>query len=128
VSVDGRLIYCNGGHNPPFVIGESGIRRLEAGGPVIGLLEFATFDQEMVQLDPGDVVVVFSDGVSEAMSSVGEEFGDDRLLEVARAARGETVQAQVERLIAAVRVFTKGAPQSDDITVMVIRYLGAGAA
>ncbi len=68
LSDDGRLTYCNGGHNPPFVIGKSGVRRLETGGPVIGLLEFAPFVQETVQLDPGDVVVIFSDGVSEAMT------------------------------------------------------------
>lgn len=127
VSVDGQLSYCNGGHNPPFVIGESGVRRLETGGPVIGLLEFASFEQESIQLVPGDVVVVFSDGVSEAMSSSGEEFGDDRLLEVARAARLEPVDVQVDRLVNAVRAFTKGAPQSDDITVMVLRYLGPGS-
>jgi phosphoserine phosphatase RsbU/P len=128
VSVDGRLTYCNGGHNPPFVIGRSGVRRLEAGGPVIGLLEAAPFDQETIQLDSGDVVVIFSDGVSEAMSLSGEEFGDARLLDVARAGMAESVQTQVDRIIAAVRQFAKGAPQSDDITVMVLRYLGSGAA
>ncbi len=127
VSTDGRLTYCNGGHNPPFVIGKSGVRRLETGGPVIGLLEFAPFVQETVQLDPGDVVVVFSDGVSEAMSRSGEEFGDDRLLEVSQAGLHGSVQTLVDQIIAAVRVFTIGAPQSDDITVMVLRYLGPGA-
>jgi serine phosphatase RsbU (regulator of sigma subunit) len=125
---DGRLTYCNGGHNPPFVIGTSGVRRLETGGPVIGLLEFAPFSQETVQLDPNDVVVIFSDGVSEAMSNSGEEFGDDRLLEVAQAGSRDTVQGIVERIVAAVRAFTLGAPQSDDITVMVLRYLGRGGA
>ena len=71
--------------------------------------------------------MIFSDGVSEAMNTPSEEFGDDRLLEVAQANLHETVQAQVERIIEAVRAFAKGAPQSDDITVMVLRYLGAGA-
>ena len=125
---NGALTYCNGGHNPPFVIGRSGVRRLETGGPVIGLLEFASFSQETVQLETGDLVVIFSDGVSEAMSRTGEEFGDDRLLEVAEAGRHDTVQGLVDRIIAAVRAFTTGAPQSDDITVMVLRYLGTGAA
>lgn len=124
VTIDGRLTYCNGGHNPPFVIGRSGVRRLEAGGPVVGLLERATFGQDTVQLDPGDVVVIFSDGVSEAMNTASDEFGDSRLLEVAQAGLQESVHAQVERIIAAVREFAKGAPQSDDITVMVLRYLG----
>lgn len=127
VAQDGTLTYCNGGHNPPFVIGAGGVRRLEAGGPVIGLLELASFDQETLNLSPGDVVVSFSDGVSEAMSESGEEFGDDRLLEVAQAGVALPVEEQVERIVAAVRQFTLGAPQSDDITVMVVRYLGRGA-
>jgi sigma-B regulation protein RsbU (phosphoserine phosphatase) len=86
----------------------------------------ALFGQDTVQLDPGDVVVIFSDGVSEAMSTAGEEFGDARLLEVAQAGVNDTVQGLVDRVIAAVRQFAKGAPQSDDITVMVLRYLGTG--
>jgi sigma-B regulation protein RsbU (phosphoserine phosphatase) len=126
VSEEGTLTYCNGGHNPPFVIGAKGVRRLEVGGPVIGLLPVAPYEQESVPLDPGDVVVAFSDGVSEAMSRTGEEFGDDRLLDVALAGVSLPVEDQVDRIVSAVREFTRGAPQSDDITVMVLRYLGNG--
>jgi sigma-B regulation protein RsbU (phosphoserine phosphatase) len=76
-------------------------------------------------------VVVVSDGVSEALNAAGEEFGDDRMLEAAhQAARdaGEvTSPALVESIVSAVRAFTKEAPQSDDITAMVIRYLGTEA-
>jgi sigma-B regulation protein RsbU (phosphoserine phosphatase) len=127
ITPEGELTYCNAGHNPPFVIGPNGVRRLEAGGPVVGLLEFAPFEQETITLVPGDCIVVFSDGVSEALSQSGEEFGDARLLEVSEPAVNGTSQALVERVVASVRAFTKGAAQSDDITVMVIRYLGAGA-
>jgi sigma-B regulation protein RsbU (phosphoserine phosphatase) len=127
VSKQGQLTYCNAGHNPPFVIGKSGVRRLEAGGPVVGLLEFAPYDQETVQLDPGDMIVIFSDGVSEAMNSAGEEFGDARLLESVQAAGPLNAQGIVEHLVQAVRAFTRGAAQSDDITVMVARYSGGGA-
>ena len=67
---------------------------------------------------------MFSDGVSEAMDATGEEFGDDRLIDVADGARDRSAQSLVDAIVAAVREFTKGAPQSDDITVMVIRYLG----
>jgi serine phosphatase RsbU (regulator of sigma subunit) len=127
VTADGALSYCNAGHNPPLVVGRSGLRRLEEGGPVVGLLEFAPYGQGQITLDAGDTIVVFSDGVSEALDSAGEEFGDARLQEVAEAAMGRSAQTLVDGIIAAVRDFTKGAPQSDDITVMVIRYLGAGA-
>ncbi len=123
---DSKLTYCNAGHNPPFVIGKSGVRRLEEGGPVVGLLEFAPFAQDTIPLDPGDVIIVFSDGVSEALNAAGEEFGDTRLEEVAAAVLENSSADIVERIVSSVRLFTKGAPQSDDITVMVIRYLGAG--
>jgi serine phosphatase RsbU (regulator of sigma subunit) len=125
LAADGKLTYCNAGHNPPLVIGPGGVRRLAAGGPVVGLLEFAPYDQETVQLTEGDVVVIFSDGVSEALNSAGEEYGEDRLqAEIERAGGGAAAMGVVERVVAGVKAFTKGAPQSDDITVMVIRYLG----
>ena len=124
----GSLTYCNAGHNPPFVLGKSGIRRLEDGGPVVGLLEFAPYSQDTVRLDPGDLIVIFSDGVSEALNAAGEEFGDARLEEVATGVREASSAVVVEKIVASVREFTKGAPQSDDITVMVIRYLGPAAA
>ncbi len=62
VDAEGQLTYCNAGHNPPFVVGASGVRRLEEGGPVVGLLEFAPYGQGSAKLDPGDIIVVFSDG------------------------------------------------------------------
>jgi len=124
LTVDGKLTYCNAGHNPPLVIGPGGVRTLGAGGPVVGLLEFAPYDQETIQLTKGDTVIIFSDGVSEALNSAGEEFGDDRLQKEAERSGTDPATAVVERIVGAVRTFTKGAAQSDDITVMVIRYLG----
>jgi len=128
IQADGRLTYCNAGHNPPLVMGKSGVRRLDEGGPVVGLLEFAPYGQGALTLDPGDTVVVYSDGVSEALDMAGDEFGDERLQEVAEQAGDLPAQAFVDRIVTAVRAFTKGAAQSDDITVMVIRYLGTGDA
>jgi phosphoserine phosphatase RsbU/P len=127
VTSKGQLTYCNAGHNPPMVIGKGGVRRLEEGGPVIGLLEFAPYLEETVELATGDTVVTYSDGVSEALSLEGEEFGDARLLAAIEAAGSLPAHALVERVIGAVREFTRGAPQSDDITVMVLRYLGGDA-
>jgi phosphoserine phosphatase RsbU/P len=124
---DGTLTYCNAGHNPPFVVGRGGVRRLEAGGPVVGLLEFAPYEQEAVQLQSGDIVVVFSDGVSEALDRAGEEFGDSRLQAVIEGCQDQPPGVIVEQVIAAVQEFSTGAPQSDDITAMAIRFIGAGA-
>jgi serine phosphatase RsbU (regulator of sigma subunit) len=119
---DGRLVVCNAGHNPPVLITQTGVRRLENGGTVVGLFENAQYGEESVQLADGDTIVIFSDGVSEAMSATEDEFGDDRLIDVATRAGKGTAQEVVDGLLDAVRTFTLGAPQSDDITVVVVRY------
>jgi sigma-B regulation protein RsbU (phosphoserine phosphatase) len=125
---DGTLTYTNAGHNPPFVVGPGGVRRLEEGGPVVGLLEFAPYCQETVQLVSGDTIVVFSDGVSEAMNAEGDELGDDRLLAAIQAATVTSAEGLVAHIFAAVSEFTRGTAQGDDITAMVIRYRGADGA
>ncbi len=81
----GRLTYCNAGHNPPFLVSRSGVRRLDWGGMVVGAFEHATFDEDTQQLWPGDVLVAYSDGVTEARDSSGEEFGEERLLSCVQA-------------------------------------------
>jgi phosphoserine phosphatase RsbU/P len=121
---DGRLTYSNAGHNPPFVIGRSGVRRLETGGTILGLFEKASFEEETLQLQPGDVLVAFSDGLSEAMSATGEEFGDERILACLKANGSAPPPDLMERLLTSVREFSQGAVQSDDITVLVVRYGG----
>ena len=128
IAPDGALTYCNAGHNPPLVIssgaGPQGIRRLEAGGPIVGLFEAATFDEETVQLAQGDWLIVFSDGVSEAMSASGDEYGESRIVTVVEKHKDLEPRQLLEALFADVRDFARGAPQSDDITAMVLRYGG----
>lgn len=125
-TADGRLSYCNAGQEPPLVVRRRGLSWLETGGPVLGLLPSATYELDTVSLDPGDLVVVCSDGVTEARNVDGEEFGRDRLVDVLRAAHGGKPDAVLGHLIAAVKQFAAGAAQSDDITVLVLRYRGPG--
>jgi len=120
----GQLTYCNAGHNPALIIGRNGLRRLDRGGLVLGLIERAPFEQETIQLEPGDTIVLFSDGVSEARSASGEEFGEARIQAVAEAHLDDTVPALVERIVDAVKAFAMGAAQHDDLTTMVVRYKG----
>jgi phosphoserine phosphatase RsbU/P len=123
LTADGKLTYCNAGHNPPLVVGRnSGVRHLEKGGLILGLFEHASFEQETVQVEPGDLVVVFSDGVTEALSASGEEYGEDRLLACIRKNMHLEVQIILEAVLADVRAFCVGANQSDDVTAMVLRY------
>jgi serine phosphatase RsbU (regulator of sigma subunit) len=121
---DGRFTYCNAGHNAPFLISTSGIRRLETGGVVLGLFEHASFEEETITLQPGDLIVAFSDGVTEALNPQGEEFSDERLLACARAHMKETPQAVMSAVLADVRSFSADATQSDDVTLLLVRYNG----
>jgi serine phosphatase RsbU (regulator of sigma subunit) len=122
---DGRLTYCNAGHNPPLIISPGNstqVRRLECGGPIVGLFDAATFEEETVTLQPGDWLIVFSDGVSEAMSASGDEYGESRIVSVVERNKELEPRQLLESMFADVREFTRGAPQSDDITAMVLRY------
>jgi sigma-B regulation protein RsbU (phosphoserine phosphatase) len=121
---NGALTYCNAGHNPPLIVGKAGVRRLECGGPIVGLFESAHYEEETVTLAPQDWLIVFSDGVSEALSSGGEEYGEGRILEVVQKNLSLEPQKLLEALFSDVREFARGAAQSDDITGMVLRYGG----
>jgi steroid delta-isomerase-like uncharacterized protein len=120
----GRLTYCNAGHNPPVLVGRSGARRLDCGGMVVGAFDHATFDDDTQQLEPGDVLVVYSDGVTEARDGSGEEFGEERLLSCVQANRARSPVEIVDSLLSTVQAFSAGAAQSDDLTMLVLRYRG----
>ncbi len=124
VNEAGRLTYCNAGHNPPLVVGRERVRKLETGGPILGLFADLTFDEESIDLTPGDWIVVYSDGVSEALSVDGEEFGEGRLAEVVQTHHDTEPRALLEAILGRVREFTAGAPQNDDVTALVVKYLG----
>ena len=124
---DGQLTYCNAGHNPPILMGKDGIRRLDKGGLILGLFDHIEFDEETLIMQPGDPLVVFSDGISEALNPQGEEFGDLRIVETrTQGPVGDDAQAKLRTWFAGVGEFTVGAPQSDDITALVICYRGTG--
>ena len=124
LSPEGQLTYCNAGHNPPLLIRKDRVERLETGGLILGLFEHATFEEETVRVSPGDILVTFSDGVTEALSLLGEEYGEERLLECTTQFRDKSVPDLLEAILASVRQFTAGAVQSDDVTALVLRYVG----
>ena len=126
LSADGRLTYSNAGHNPPILISGNGVRRLEAGGLILGLFPHATYEEEALQLEHGDTLVVFSDGVTEALNPAGDEFGEERLLACVDEHRGAATDVLLDRVFAAVKAFAGGAAQNDDVTALVLRY-GAAA-
>jgi phosphoserine phosphatase RsbU/P len=117
----GRLQYVNAGHNPPLVMREnSQTLRLAAGGPVIGLLTDTYYEQHEIHLQPGDILVTYTDGISEAMSSADEEWGEERLEVAVRQTVGDAGSI-VKQVFQAVDAFTAGAPQHDDMTLLVMK-------
>ena len=85
LSPGGALTYCNAGHNPPLLIGRNGVRQLTTGGLIVGPFDEARYEQEVVTLSPGDTLITFSDGVSDASNAEGVAFGIDRIVECVHA-------------------------------------------
>jgi sigma-B regulation protein RsbU (phosphoserine phosphatase) len=121
---DGHLTYCNAGHNPPLLVTKAGVQHLDKGGLILGLFEHAVFEEDTLTVQPGDLLVTFSDGVTEALSAAGEEYGEARLLECVQANRDASVPDILDHILASVRDFTAGAVQNDDVTALIVRYVG----
>lgn len=128
LSPKGELVFCSAGHNPALVLGEQGLRRLEADGMPVGLFDFASYTSTHLQLRPGDTLVMYSDGVTEAQSLDGSEFGEARLVEVLKAHHGKPAGEVLGHIVEAVQTFARGAEQFDDVTALVVRYKGPGPA
>jgi phosphoserine phosphatase RsbU/P len=113
------LTYVNAGHNPPILLRSLECIRLEAGGPPVGLLPDATYVQSRIDLKPGDLLALFTDGVSEAMNGADEEWGESNLIEVLRAVRCKEPSEIARATFAAADDFAGTAPQHDDMTLLV---------
>lgn len=123
-----ELRYSNAGHNPPMLLSKDGEPRLlETGGPVLGVIPSFSFEEATVTIDPGDLLLIYSDGFTEAMDRRFEEFGEARLLEATRAAWDLPAAGLVESIFDAVNKHAGDAPQTDDMTLMALRYNGPGS-
>ena len=121
----GQMRYCNAGHNPPIVVHQNRIvERLEGTGMILGILPGSTYEEQGCQLEPGDVVVLFSDGVSEASRpDTDEEFGEDRLAELLTETACCSAKGIIEKVIQQVTAFTAGSAPADDITLVVAKRI-----
>ena len=116
-----ELSYCTAGHYPPLVVRDSGeFERLEQGGPLLGVMNNATFARGRITLHAGDTVVAYSDGILECCDGLGEEFGVERLEAAARTALRGSAHATVMSLLGSVQDFANGNPICDDMSLMVI--------
>ncbi len=120
----GGLRFANAGHNPPIVVRASGkAEMLEGGGPVLGILAIAPYSEEHIRIESGDMLVLYSDGVTEATNQDYDEFGEERLIEVLQRNRNAPATQIVDEVTTALAEFTAGAPQADDITLVVAKRL-----
>lgn len=117
----GRLAYVNAGHNPPLHLGRGGTTPLASTGVPIGLVPAPAWREAETVLEPGDTLVLYTDGLTEAASPDDEEFGDARFRELAAALAGRPTGEIVEGLLAGVTAFEAGSPPSDDKTLVVLR-------
>jgi sigma-B regulation protein RsbU (phosphoserine phosphatase) len=116
-----RITYSNGGHLPPVIMSQDGsIRRLDQGGMVVGLFDNLSFDEASVQLEPGDIFLAYSDGVTEPENDFGE-FGEARLIDLVRENRDLPLVEITERVTAAVDDWIGDQEQPDDITLVLAR-------
>jgi sigma-B regulation protein RsbU (phosphoserine phosphatase) len=120
-----ELTYVNAGHCAPMLFrGADGFRtieRLDVGGPVIGLIPDCVFEQAVVKVSKGDELVIFTDGVSEAMNRNLEEWGEQRLAETVRSSTVRNAPDLIAQIMTAADAFAAGAPQHDDMTLVVVR-------
>jgi serine phosphatase RsbU (regulator of sigma subunit) len=118
---DRRLLYVNCGHGAPMVLRENGgLERLPPTAPVLGVFEDWDCEERELQLESGDLLAVFSDGITEAFSGAGAEFGEQRLIEILRGRRQLSLASLVDVVIDRVADFS-GSEQTDDQTLVVAR-------
>jgi len=127
----GKLHYVNAGHEPPFVLRRAGSGRrvipLDPSGPVIGILRASPYREEVITLQPDDVLVAYTDGVAEVTNPAGEEWGNRRLLETVEANCESSAREIVSQVMTEADGFATGTPQYDDMTLWVARVAPAEA-
>jgi sigma-B regulation protein RsbU (phosphoserine phosphatase) len=118
---DGGMTYCNAGQNPPLLLRANKVRELMSGGPVLGPIPTARYQEAEQYMDAGDFLVMYTDGIVERANPNGEPFGTERLLAIARANAGASAENIAEAIFAATDAHAAGVAQRDDMTVVVVR-------
>jgi sigma-B regulation protein RsbU (phosphoserine phosphatase) len=123
-AANGDTVFANAGHNPPIVMRASGgTELLASGGPPLGIIAMAPYAEQRINLAPGDLLVLYSDGVTEANNANYDEFGEERFIEVLSRNRQQPAEAIAEAVTSALTAFAAGAPPADDITLVVAKRL-----
>ncbi|MCH8033428.1 MAG: SpoIIE family protein phosphatase [Bacteroidetes bacterium] len=117
-----EIVFCNAGHNNPFLFSADGnVKELKTGGLILGCLPGSEYEEENVSINRNDIIVIFSDGISEAMNENEEEYGEERLKEFISNHLDESPEKIIENILSDVRMFVGKAPQWDDMTLLIIK-------
>lgn len=119
----GDIQYCNGGHNSPYILRANGTIEQIPVSPngIVGVVKGLEFKGAEIHLDAGDTIIMYTDGVNEAINSQEEEYGDARMEETLKSLNGKTCREVIDGQLASVKAFAGDAEQSDDITIMAVR-------
>jgi phosphoserine phosphatase RsbU/P len=124
-TLSGELEFSVGGHAMPYRFSSDGAQLISGeGGPVLGILEDAVYPSARIRLDAGDGLLLYTDGVTEAFDVSGNEYSSERLQVLVDQLRALPVRTLVTEIFQSIREFSSNAPQSDDITVLALRYPG----
>ena len=125
----GELLFTNCGHNPPYLVRQGGTPEMldQRDGPALGVIETAHYGENQIELGSGDLLVIYSDGVTEAMNGAGELFGEARIEQLLSSDHLDGAEAAVHGIVDSVVAFEDGAPQSDDTTILAVKFHGATA-
>jgi len=125
--VSGELSYSNGGHNAPMLVRQSGtVERLDTGGLPIGMMQGVLYQEASVSLEPGDVLVIYSDGITESINERDEEFDEERLIEVVKRNIERSASGIRDRIDEALSKFVGTTAPVDDMTLMIIKRVDGG--
>lgn len=119
--VNRLLRYVNAGHNPPYVLRGSEVHALDGGGPVIGLLPDAIYEECRLILEPGDLLLAYTDGISEALNLQDQEWGEERMVAAARTKLPENASTILRHIVTEADRFAATAPQHDDMTLLLMK-------
>ncbi len=121
----GELEFCNAGHLPPIIVGESGRVQLESTGLPLGMFCDSSFVSSGAKLNPGETLLLFSDGVTEANNESGDEFGVERLIDAVKGSMGGEPTDLLTNCVTSVSGFRGNAARNDDLTMMALKYAGS---
>jgi phosphoserine phosphatase RsbU/P len=119
---ESTLTYCNAGHNPPLYFTGSGFRRLSTGGTVVGIFPDAEFEQEAIQIESGDILVAYTDGITESVNEYGEEFGEQRLIDLVRGKSDLPAEKLQKAIVDEVLGWAFEEERDDDMTLIVAKF------